>query len=592
MANIKDFIKKIGNSAVSLEEQQQALAQVEQTIIEAKQKRTEAVGKNADMVIQALKTIEAKLEDKLAELNNTPAKQGVQGPTGKAGKDGKNGQDGRDGVSGKDGTDGKDGVDGKDGISVTDAKIDFDGSLVVYLSNGNEIDCGQILSPDVAQNIIINSGGSGTSQTVTDTLVSLQNQINTLTGIDGVLGDMAQQNANAVAITGGTITGVSGLGTVTSVAATVPSVLSITGSPITTSGTLAIGYSGTALPVANGGTGATTASEAITNLRGWETTATAAGTTTLTNASATQQNFTGSTTQTVVLPVTSTLALGWAFEIINNSTGNLTVNSSGGNLIGTVVSGTTVSIVCNLTSGTTAASWDFDIDGFATETGSGSVVRSTSPTLSGITITGTLALTGTSSGTAQFATNQSTANTTICSSQTSGSLTIGGTNGTGQQVFGRSTQTQETSISIGATVSGSTKTINIGTAGVSGSTTAINIGSAVSGATSTTTLNGLIVNSISAAVSATGTTQAGATGLVSNINNVTVVTAAAAGVRLPTAVAGMRILIRNSDSADTLSIYPATGGTINALAANAAFTLAAGSTIELMATTATQWYTF
>jgi hypothetical protein len=44
-------------------------------------------------------------------------------------------------------------------------------------------------------------------------------------------------------------------GTVTSVAASVPSFLSITGSPITTSGTLAITYSGTALPVANGGTG-------------------------------------------------------------------------------------------------------------------------------------------------------------------------------------------------------------------------------------------------------------------------------------------------------------------------------------------------
>jgi hypothetical protein len=206
MANIKDFIKKIGNSAVSLEEQQQALAQVEQTIIEAKQKRTEAVGKNADMVIQALKTIEAKLEAKLAELNNTPAKQGVQGPAGQDGTDGKDGKAGRDGISGKDGTDGKDGVDGKDGISVVDAKIDFDGSLVVYLSNGSEIDCGQILQPEVAKNIIISSGGSGTSQVVTDTLVSLQNQINTLTGIDGVLGDMAQQNANAVAITGGTAT--------------------------------------------------------------------------------------------------------------------------------------------------------------------------------------------------------------------------------------------------------------------------------------------------------------------------------------------------------------------------------------------------
>ena len=50
----------------------------------------------------------------------------------------------------------------------------------------------------------------------------------------------------------------SGSGTVTSVAATVPSLLSISGSPITTSGTLAITYSGTALPVANGGTGLTT----------------------------------------------------------------------------------------------------------------------------------------------------------------------------------------------------------------------------------------------------------------------------------------------------------------------------------------------
>lgn len=46
-------------------------------------------------------------------------------------------------------------------------------------------------------------------------------------------------------------------GTVSSVAATVPSVFSISGSPITSSGTLAITYSGTALPIANGGTGST-----------------------------------------------------------------------------------------------------------------------------------------------------------------------------------------------------------------------------------------------------------------------------------------------------------------------------------------------
>jgi hypothetical protein len=51
-------------------------------------------------------------------------------------------------------------------------------------------------------------------------------------------------------------------GTVTSVAATVPAFLSVSGTPITTSGTLAISYSGTALPVANGGTGLTLAGTA------------------------------------------------------------------------------------------------------------------------------------------------------------------------------------------------------------------------------------------------------------------------------------------------------------------------------------------
>jgi hypothetical protein len=48
-----------------------------------------------------------------------------------------------------------------------------------------------------------------------------------------------------------------GSGSVTSVAASVPSFLSISGSPITTSGTLAITLSGTALPTTSGGTGLT-----------------------------------------------------------------------------------------------------------------------------------------------------------------------------------------------------------------------------------------------------------------------------------------------------------------------------------------------
>lgn len=50
-----------------------------------------------------------------------------------------------------------------------------------------------------------------------------------------------------------------GTGTVTSVAMTVPAFLSIAGSPVTTTGTLAVTLSGTALPIANGGTASTTA---------------------------------------------------------------------------------------------------------------------------------------------------------------------------------------------------------------------------------------------------------------------------------------------------------------------------------------------
>ena len=98
----------------------------------------------------------------------------------------------------------------------------------------------------------------------------------------------------------------------------------------------------------------------------YTTTATAAGTTTLTVSSTLLQFFTGVTTQTVVLPVVSTLATGQRYEIHNNSTGAITVNSSGGNLVATVAAGVTTVCTCILITGTTAASWDADIQGFTT----------------------------------------------------------------------------------------------------------------------------------------------------------------------------------------------------------------------------------
>ena len=168
---------------------------------------------------------------------------------------------------------------------------------------------------------------------------------------------------------------VAGGGTVTSVAMTVPSFLSVSGSPITSTGTLAVSYSGSALPIANGGTAKTsvTTSPLASSWSGWDansnlsannflsgyaTTATAAATTTLLVSSAQLQYFTGTTTQTVKLPVTSTLVLGQSFYIVNNSSGVVTVESSGSNTIQAMVAKSTLLVTCILTSGTTAASWN------------------------------------------------------------------------------------------------------------------------------------------------------------------------------------------------------------------------------------------
>ena len=98
-----------------------------------------------------------------------------------------------------------------------------------------------------------------------------------------------------------------GSGTVTSVAATVPSFLSVAGSPITTSGTLALTYSGTALPVANGGTGITSFGSGIATWLGTPSSANLA-------SAVTDETGSGSlvfaTSPTLVTPVLGTPSSG------------------------------------------------------------------------------------------------------------------------------------------------------------------------------------------------------------------------------------------------------------------------------------------
>lgn len=90
---------------------------------------------------------------------------------------------------------------------------------------------------------------------------------------------------------------------------------------------------------------------------GFTTTATAAGTTTLTVSSNEIQEFTGTTTQTVTMPTTSIVA-GQRYKIINNSTGVVTVQSSGANTIIAMPANSSIVLTALVATPTTAANWD------------------------------------------------------------------------------------------------------------------------------------------------------------------------------------------------------------------------------------------
>ena len=161
-------------------------------------------------------------------------------------------------------------------------------------------------------------------------------------------------------------------GTVTSVAASVPAFLSISGSPITASGTLAIGLSGTALPVANGGTGVTASSgansvvlrDANVNIsansisEGYSNVAAAGTTTVLTVASVPNYVVTGSGGQTYQLPDATTLSNGANYVFNNNqSSGTIVVKNNSSTTVATIQSGGYVEVVL-LSNATAAGTWD------------------------------------------------------------------------------------------------------------------------------------------------------------------------------------------------------------------------------------------
>jgi len=263
-----------------------------------------------------------------------------------------------------------------------------------------------ILSGTATANQMLLSGASGAPawSTVTHPATTTINQL-LYSSSANVIAGLATANSGVL---------VTSAGGVPSISTTLPSGLAATNLTLTTpalgtpsSGTLtsctglplSTGVTGQ-LGISNGGTNVTsvTTSPTATAFAGWDanknlsannflegytSTATAAGTTTLAVGDTEQQVFTGSTTQTCKLPVVSTLALGTKYIITNLSTGVVTVQSSGTNTVQAMAANTTLIVQSNATSGTGASVWNVIAYTSAASdiTGSGSLVRATSPTL-------------------------------------------------------------------------------------------------------------------------------------------------------------------------------------------------------------------
>ncbi|CAB4157294.1 Collagen triple helix repeat [uncultured Caudovirales phage] len=177
--DVESLAKQLILQNMTPEQQKAVLDSVRATLLDARGKQKQRVSENVGMVVDALKKIEADIRAKYDDLGNKittrvnsirDGRDGANGSDGRDGLDGRPGRDGAQGPAGPAGRDGVNGIDGVDGVSVIDAKIDFDGSLIISLSNGREINVGEVVAADVAEKIRVltyggsnGGGGGGTS---------------------------------------------------------------------------------------------------------------------------------------------------------------------------------------------------------------------------------------------------------------------------------------------------------------------------------------------------------------------------------------------------------------------------------------------
>jgi hypothetical protein len=123
-----------------------------------------------------LDKILSKFDTKIVEVSKELGPQGPKGDKGDRGPAGPEGPMGPMGMRGKDGADGPAGPAGSNGVSVVDAKVDFDGSLLITLSDGSEIDAGMVVPADVAANFntfMSKSGSISIGKYVVDATLSV-----------------------------------------------------------------------------------------------------------------------------------------------------------------------------------------------------------------------------------------------------------------------------------------------------------------------------------------------------------------------------------------------------------------------------------
>lgn len=98
------------------------------------------------------------------------------------------------------------------------------------------------------------------------------------------------------------------------------------------------------------------------------------------------------------------------------------------------------------------------------------------------------------------------------------------------------------------------------------------------------------VSYVSAATAKAGGGQSPATPITTVLTRIAVVATAADSVTLPVAVPGMQITIANAAAVNSANVFPNTGDTINALAANAAFAIAAGKNVSFYCMVVGYWH--